>query len=63
MPPREISHYRVVRRLGAGGMGEVSLQQNNQRQHPVAENSRRLEVVNSGIFGRTYVRTQASKKS
>ena len=25
MPPRVISHYRVIRPLGAGGMGEVFL--------------------------------------
>ncbi len=74
MPPREISHCRVVRQLGAGERGEVSLVQDSQRERPMAlqvrltdlekalaENSPRLEVVNSGLSGRTYVHTEVSK--
>jgi eukaryotic-like serine/threonine-protein kinase len=36
MPPRIVSHYRVVRRLGAGGMGEVYLAQDTEHERPVA---------------------------
>ena len=71
MPPRAISHYRVVRRLVAGEKGEVSLLRDSQSEHPVAlkvggtdlekalaENSPRLQLVNPGLSGRTHLHTQ-----
>ncbi len=36
MLPRVILHYRVVRRLGAGGMGEIYLAQDTRVDRPVA---------------------------
>ena len=36
MPGRLFAHYRVVRRLGVGGMGEVYLAQDTQLERPVA---------------------------
>src|SRR5579864_5643190 len=35
-PGSELSHYRVVSRLGAGGMGEVYLAQDLNLERPVA---------------------------
>src|SRR5712671_88059 len=36
MAARLISHYRVVRKIGAGGMGEVLLAQDTQLERSVA---------------------------
>src|SRR5437867_4379743 len=36
MPARMIAHYRVVRRLGAGGMGEVLLAEDTKLERSVA---------------------------
>ena len=34
--PQEISHYRIIERLGAGGMGEVFLAQDVRLDRKVA---------------------------
>jgi serine/threonine protein kinase len=47
MPPRLISHYRVIRRLGAGGMGEVFLAEGTRLDHAIA-----LKVFPKGIGAR-----------
>ena len=36
MPDRRIAHYRVVRRIGSGGMGEVLLAEDTQLERSVA---------------------------
>jgi len=45
MPARLISHYRIVRRLGAVGLGEVFLAQDTQLDRPVALNVMSAELA------------------
>jgi len=47
--PESIAHYRIIRLIGRGGMGEVyEAEQDDPRRHVT------LKVVRSGLFGREH---------
>lgn len=62
MPPREISHDRVVRRLGAGGMGEVFLAEDTKLDRSVALKLLPKEASEDGSRRRRFL-TEAKMAS